>query len=496
MRMSRWVGSVTVALALAATAVPNVATGAAPDADAARELAERFVPVIMIKEQADDCDPDGEPFWPMPVDVLLDNPEIALRQMSRNDPVVMRGPRASDLAGLGEGFFLDFPGDSLRPGCIYERDFDKYTEGVEPTVYAHVVQQPDEPGLVFVQYWLYWYYNDWNNKHESDWEGITLKFEANSVEEALLAEPVAVGYSQHEGGERTNWDDEKLSREGDRPVVYSSARSHASYFGSALYLGRAASEGFGCDETTGPSVRVDPAVVLLPDRVDDPDDPLAWLSYGGRWGERQGGAFNGPTGPAAKARWLEPAPWFDDLRDTSVVIPAGDSAATAVIDVFCGTVERGSRALISFTTSPERVLIALAVLALLVRFLAGRTDWRPVAPVPVVRRRRAGQLVRAAAREYARTPGVFLLIGAVYLPALVVTGALTAIVQLVPFVSAIVGLAGKASGTSLFLSVFVGSFANAAAFVVVNAVVAVYLRDERRGAPAAIDALRAAWEHR
>ncbi len=156
-------------------------------------------------------------------------------------------------------------------------------------MYAHVVQQPDEPDLVFVQYWIYWYYNDWNNKHESDWEGITLKFEASSVEEALAGEPVAVGYSQHEGGERADWDDDKLEREGDHPVVYSSAGSHASYFGSEVYLGRGAAEGFGCDTTTGPSERVEPEVILLPDAVDDPDDPLAWLAFNGRWGERQSG---------------------------------------------------------------------------------------------------------------------------------------------------------------------------------------------------------------
>lgn len=476
-------------------------TAAASDAvppgdDAARELAERFVPIIMVKDQAEPCDPDGEPFWPMPVDVLLDNPEIALRQMSRENPVVMRGPSARDLFGLGDGFFLDFPGDSLRPGCTYERDFEKYTADVEPTVYAHVVQQPDEPGLVFVQYWFYWYYNDWNNKHESDWEGITLKFEAASVEEALRSEPVAVGYAQHEGGERADWSDSKLTREGDRPMVFSSARSHASYFGSTLYLGRSASEGFGCDETTGPSTRIDPAVVMLPDRVDDPDDPLAWLSFAGRWGERQTGAFNGPTGPAVKARWLEPAPWFDELRATSVVIPAGDSAAAAVIDVFCGAVERGSRALISFTTSPAQLLVAVALLVLLARFLGSRTDWQPVAAEPIVRRRRAGQLVRAAGSEYARSPLVFLLIGTVYFPALVATGALTAVVQLIPFVSALGSLAGKASGTSLFLSIFVGSFANVAAFVAINGIISAYLHDDRRGAAAAVDALRAAWLRR
>jgi hypothetical protein len=335
-------------LAMSAIAVSGATVGAQPSPSqevidpAAVALAERFAPIIMLKQQEEPCDTEGEPFVPMPVDLVLDNPEIALRQMGIENPTVMRSPGAGDLYELGEGFFLDFPGSSLTPGCIYERDFDKYFASSSATVYAHVVQQPDEPELVFVQYWFYWYYNDWNNKHESDWEGITLKFEASSVAEALETEPVAVGYSQHEGGERADWDDPKLTREGDRPVVYSSARSHASYYGSALYLGRAASEGFGCDDTTGPSERVSPDVVVLPDSVDDPSDPLAWLEYRGRWGERQQGSFNGPTGPAAKDRWLEPAPWFEELRASSVVIPAGDSSGVTVIDAFCGAVERGS----------------------------------------------------------------------------------------------------------------------------------------------------------
>ncbi|NKB42467.1 MAG: DUF946 domain-containing protein, partial [Ilumatobacter sp.] len=275
---------------------------------AEQELAERFVPVMMLKEQAEECDPLGEPYGPTSVDIILDNPEVALRQVGPFDPVVTRAPGAHDLAGLGEGFYLDFPGSSLSPDCIFERDFDKYSADLPATVYAHVVTQPDYPDLVFVQYWFYWYYNDWNNKHESDWEGITLLFEASSAEEALESVPVAVGYSQHEGGERAAWDDPKLQREGDRPIVFSSAGSHASYFEDAVYLGRGASEGFGCDDTSGPSRRVDPEVIVLPDAVDDPDDSLAWLSYSGRWGERQGGAFNGPTGPAVKDRWLEPAP--------------------------------------------------------------------------------------------------------------------------------------------------------------------------------------------
>jgi hypothetical protein len=475
------------------------ATPAPPGNDvdpAAQALADRFAPIIMVKQQDLPCDTKGEPFVPMPVEIVLDNPEIALRQLGPDNPTVMRGPGARDVFELGEGFFLDFPGTPLAPGCIYERDFDKYAAAFTPTVYAHIVQQPDEPGLLFLQYWFYWYFNDWNNKHESDWEGITLKFEASSVEDALRGEPVAVGYSQHSGGERAAWDDAKLAKDGDHPVVYSSARSHASYFGSALYLGRSGSEGFGCDDTDGPSERVAPDVVVLPDEVSDPDDPLAWLEYDGRWGERQNGAFNGPTGPAAKARWLEPAPWFEDLRSSSVVIPAGDSAAGEVIDVFCGVVERGSEALITFTVSPMRLVIGLVLVALLARFLAARTDWSGVDPEPVVRRRRAGQIVRAAAVTYRRSPAIYILFGLVYVPAAIVTGVLSAVVQAIPLVSSLVSLAGQASGTSIVLAALVGSIANVAAFIIVGAAVAAYLDGDDRGFPAAIDAVRTTWARR
>ena len=114
----------------------------------------------MLKEQPADCDPEGEPYAPTTVDIVLDNPEVALRQLGHENPVVTRAPGAADLFGLGEGFFLDFPGSSLSPGCIYEPpDFRKYSADVPATVYAHVVQQPDEPDRVFVQYWFYWSYN-------------------------------------------------------------------------------------------------------------------------------------------------------------------------------------------------------------------------------------------------------------------------------------------------------------------------------------------------
>ena len=463
------------------------------DPDGAQELAERYAPIIMLKAQETACDADGEPYAPTAADIVLDNAEVLLRQVGGGNPVVVRGPGAADLAGLGEGFFLDFPGSSLEPACIYERDFERYSEGVPVTAYAHVVQEAGHPDQLALQYWFYWYYNDWNNKHESDWEGIQLLFDASSIEEALETEPVSVGYAQHEGGERSDWNSPKFEREGSHPVVYSSAGSHASYYGSAVYIGRSATEGFGCDNTDGPSDRYASSAVVLPDNAADPDDPFAWLSYEGRWGERQNGAFNGPTGPLDKERWLEPVTWQDSLRPASVVVPKGDSFGDEVIGAFCGTVEWGSVQLVTFTTSPVRLLVALILLIVLARWLVHRTEWSQVADSPLLMRRRAGQIIRLAYSKFRRSWRQFVRFAVVFVPVLVLAGLLGALVGLTPVLGEVLGLAGGGSGTNLVFAVTAGSLPAVVGAFVVNALVAAHLAG---GGDDAADTIRRVWELR
>jgi hypothetical protein len=465
--------------------------------DAARELAERYAPIVMIKAQDEPCDADGEPYAPTSVDIVLDNPEVVLRQLGGGDPVLMRAPGASDLFGLGEGVFLDFPGSSLDPGCLYETDFDRFSSGTPPVVYAHIVQEEGHPDQLALQYWLYWYYNDWNNTHESDWEGIQVLFDASTIEEALADGPVEVGYAQHKGGEAAAWTSSKLEREGDRPVVYPSAGSHASYFGSAVYLGRGASEGFGCDTTDGPSERLDPDVVVLPASVSSADDPVAWLAYEGRWGERQPGPFNGPTGLLTKERWTNPVSWQEDLRPGSVVIPGGDSAGAAVVSSFCGVVEWGSGLYLRYTASPARVAIGLAAVVAALAWFARRTSWTRTDVAPVVGRRRAGQILRTAVSTYRSEPVALVTLGLVYLPTAMVIGVLAGILGALPLIREIFDLAGTNSGSGLLIAALIGSFANAAAFVAVNAMAAAYLATvDTPDETSAIGAADRAWGRR
>jgi VPS62-like protein len=115
--------------------------------------------------------------------------------------------------------------------------------------------EPKTSQRLALQYWFFYYFNNFNDKHEADWEGLQLVFNVDSARRGLLTEPVEVGYAQHEGGEQADWDSEKVEKVGNHPIVYSAAGSHASYYSSALWLGTSAREGVGCDDTRGRRLR-------------------------------------------------------------------------------------------------------------------------------------------------------------------------------------------------------------------------------------------------
>ncbi len=93
---------------------------------------------------------------------------------------------------------------------------------------------------VALQYWFSYYYDDWANRHEGDWEMITLLLELDPDllrakgdldENRLLvgAQVHDAGYASHEEGHRRRWVDVQKTRDG-RPLVYVARGSSASYF--------------------------------------------------------------------------------------------------------------------------------------------------------------------------------------------------------------------------------------------------------------------------
>ncbi len=404
----------SVLLAAAALAWPAGALAAAAPEDEV-ELAERHAPVVRLVQQLEECGP-GEPYEPLNVDVLFDEPTVALRGPWNATDLIEVGPGSERLDGLFE-YHLDFPGDALNPGCTYERWARRLTEGRPPAVYAHVAVEPAHPEQLALQYWLFYAYNDWNNLHEGDWETVQLLFDAADAREALGEDPVAVGYSQHEGTERAEWDDEKLELvDGTHPVVYPAAGSHANFYDEALYLGSSAEQGVGCDDTLGPHIDVEPEVVTIPSDPAAARAAFPWIGFEGRWGELQEAFFNGPTGPNLKPSWTEPITMSEGWRSRSYAVPTGGSFGTTATDVFCTAVGGGSRALVRLLRSPLPVTLFLLAAVALVALAVRRATWRPVAPLRVGRRRTWGQILSAAARMYVARARLFLGIGLIFIP--------------------------------------------------------------------------------
>ncbi|HET7121502.1 MAG TPA: hypothetical protein VFI17_09685 [Solirubrobacterales bacterium] len=373
---------------------------------AAEKLAARYAPITMLREQTDPpCDTAEEQYQPTSVDTVLGNTSVTLSREDAEGKLeqVGRAPTAAGIAGLGPGYYLDLYGTVLGDTCVYAKDFKRFLEaGTAPAVtYAHIAREPDHAGFT-LQYWFFWYFNQFNDLHEADWEGMQLSFEAETPAAALSEEPREIILFQHAGGERAEWEDAKVQKEGTHAVVYPAAGSHATFYDSAVYVENGQNgSGVGCDNTSEPLRELRPRPVLLPNHAPD-EGRFQWLSYLGRWGEREKGFNNGPQGPVTKTVWREPFAWMADQRSTSPRLPGGSVVGPQVTSVFCGAVATASDLINLDTRSHWAAAATIGILLVLLFLFVGLTRWGPVDLEELRARRSFGQLVRTARQLYGR----------------------------------------------------------------------------------------------
>jgi hypothetical protein len=383
---------------------------------AEQELADKYTPIVYLRNQREACDKRGSPYAPAPVEFLFDVDDIVLKKHEDGRTTEeARAFGAAELFDKGDEYFIDLPGNPKRPGCTYERDYLARADDYTPVAYAHIAREEGRGGFA-LQYWLFYYFNDWNNGHEGDWEMVQLTFDGPTAVDALTQEPAGAGYSQHGGGEQSDWDDPKLSKDGDHPIAHVAAGANANLFEPDIIVGRGENgTGFGCDDASRPSRRVTLEARLM-DEPTDASSEYAWLTYDGRWGERAPWEFNGPTGPNDKRAWREPFSWQEDLRPSSITVPESRIGPNAV-NFFCDVVWYLSSPVVWLFRIPTAGLVAGAVVAGSgLVYLATRTQYRPALLSPLRRRRRFGQLLRSAARLYQRNVALFLGIGLVVIP--------------------------------------------------------------------------------
>jgi hypothetical protein len=228
-------------------------------------------------------------------------------QLRRADGTVLATAPQLSLAFLGPHTYAD--DRPVRADDVIgetSRDYARHAAEAQANVRyrnrVHGRARRDDQGRLWLQYWCFYYYNDFQlagpllsgGKHEGDWEMIQLLLDG-------AEQPVQAVYSQHKGAETRPWSEvEKAPGSGATPLVYVARGSHAGYFEPGTQW-----TGVWFDNADGQGPKIDPAVVVLGDAQP------AWALWPGWWGDTKATSSpidaNSPRGPAGHRQWTNPA---------------------------------------------------------------------------------------------------------------------------------------------------------------------------------------------
>ncbi len=286
------------------------------------KLVTKFCPIIHLKGDGDVT----ENFEPEQIEIMID--EASLQDIG--DPFFSEKATLSSLLQWPKDiYYLDLVG--LEPAANsldeYKLEYDKVQSKYQPTLYARVVEGTDG-GHTVVQYWIFYFFNDWRNFHEGDWELAQLSFPGLTAEELLEKDeqPILAAYSQHQAGQRMLWSD--MESRGlvveTHPVVYVAQGSHANYFIPGNFW-----SGLDFDDTGLSSWQVinpEQLDVVMLDEIEADSAGTEWLQFRGYWGEYLGFSISvldlkfwqhGPFGPPWTKgeqwnhRWTHPDDWAE-----------------------------------------------------------------------------------------------------------------------------------------------------------------------------------------
>jgi hypothetical protein len=479
-------------LALTASALLSTTATAVAQTSDENALVATYVPHLMLREQTagDNCNTREEQYNPPTrVEVVLGNPAVKLvRYIGGKDVPVKQGPTAGDIAGRGDDYYLDLPGDPLNVKCpergSYAKDFQalRNDRRAPAVTYAHIATEPGFSGLV-VQYWFFYYFNQFNDVHEGDWEGMQISFDADTAAAALDQGPSQIALFQHAGGERADWDDAKVQKDGTHPVVYPAAGSHATFYDDAIYIQNGShGSGVGCDDTQSPHLESRPTTLIMPTTAARGSE-FQWLTFLGHWGQREKGFNNGPQGPTTKKQWLQPFTWMDGIRQDSPKLPGGTLLGPAASTAFCGVIENVSE-FINLEAKSTLGAIALGLAILLILVVPPMlTRWRPVDISSLRHRWTFGQLLRGARQLYGRHWRTFLALAGAGVVILVVFQALQQILVQINGGSNNYELILHPFGATLEFSGSFDGISQPIGFAIVGGAVTAYMRFLVEGEP-------------
>src|SRR4051794_4059503 len=229
--------------------------------------------------------------------------------LKRADGTVVARPPQLSLAFLGTGYgarTTDAIGDTTRDYAAHAAALHAQSKYAN-RVHGHARRDPQ--GRLWLQYWLFYYYNDYQllgplsgGDHEGDWELVQLRLDA-------AEQPAQLVFSQHKRAQSRAWTD--APKAGGTPIVFVARGSHANYYARGAHL-----TDTWFDQADGKGPQIVPALDVLGDASP------AWVAWPGSWGDTKAGGFpldaNSPRSPGRRPHWLDPSA----LAATSVTRPA------------------------------------------------------------------------------------------------------------------------------------------------------------------------------
>jgi hypothetical protein len=370
---------------LAQQALPTPLTAEEERSPAARAIARRFNPAMAFA--TDD-------HWPVQVRYAWQDGADLIGHVGDERFVAVPHHRLelddwstlphADLEGRPITYHLDSPGDDregedgvtgwrrrFRSLCASAPSsgpaLDPATARFRPTQYAHVFWFNRQRGLLGIQYWFYYPYNEWINRHEGDWEHINVIVSGpQTLDDPAAFQVYAFQFFFHAFSYEPREVIRVAGRDepGDHVMVFAGGRgrwaswggeiSGGSYPLPAVYTGAGWSAPFAPDDDTTAPRRLLHAdefdVILLPepDRLDGRADPaLSWLKLPVLVGQphvtrnppgyRTFGWDRPPPQPGLRRDWnaRQSSPLWRGrvLGRTAFVLPSGWTAVQAPRDL-------------------------------------------------------------------------------------------------------------------------------------------------------------------
>ena len=199
---------------------PEGVPGDSIPSDEAEQLAQRFMPKIWYDS--------GDKFSiPMSVENVASGTDEEISLVNIKDGY------ARDISRLSVNLLKDISGLDLNQDSFIilpKSSFD--TLVLTPTVYFRVFYDENRHLPYAVQYWFFYYNNDWELviDHHGDWESITIFLDQEK-------QPKEVAYSTHYEANRYRWET-LFGSNNDTPTLYVSSGGHGSYpYSDITYYG-------------------------------------------------------------------------------------------------------------------------------------------------------------------------------------------------------------------------------------------------------------------